>query len=115
MKSGWIAGVLLGLALGAPACAQSPAPQAQGTPAAKAKAKVSSEMYEGQVRRVNKETRRVTLAHGPLKAFDMPPMTMAFPVKDASQLASLKEGDKVRFALEKSGDDLLITRIEAVK
>jgi Cu/Ag efflux protein CusF len=111
MKSGWIAVALLGLALVAPAQAQAPAPHAHGTPAAKA----SSEMYEGQVRRVNQETRRVTLAHGPLKAFDMPPMTMAFPVKDASQLASLKEGDKVRFALEKSGEDLVITRIQAVK
>ena len=113
MKSGWIATALLGLALVAPAFAQAPAPapHAHGAPAAKA----SSEMYEGQVRRVDKETRRVTLAHGPLKAFDMPPMTMAFPVKDVKQLAPLKEGDKVRFALEKSGEDLLITRIEAVK
>jgi Cu(I)/Ag(I) efflux system protein CusF len=111
MKSGWIAVVLLGLALGAPAYAQAPAPHAHGAPTAKA----SSEMYEGQVRRVNKETRRVTLAHGPLKAFNMPAMTMAFPVKDASLLAPLKEGDKVRFALEQSGDDLVVTRIEAVK
>jgi Cu(I)/Ag(I) efflux system periplasmic protein CusF len=111
MKSGWFTVVLLGLALLAPAYAQSPAPHAHGAPAAQA----SSEMYDGQVRRVNKETRRVTLAHGPLKAFNMPPMTMAFPVKDVSQLAPLKEGDKVRFALEQSGDDLVITRIEAVK
>jgi Cu(I)/Ag(I) efflux system periplasmic protein CusF len=111
MKSGWIVVTLLGLALAAPAFAQVPAPHAHGTPAVK----TSSEMYEGQVRRVNKETRRVTLAHGPLKAFDMPPMTMAFPVKDASQLAALKEGDKVRFVLEKSDEDLMITRIETVK
>ena len=111
MKTGWFSVILLGLALVAPAYAQAPAPHAHGAPAAKA----SSEMYEGQVRRVNKETRRVTLAHGPLKAFDMPPMTMAFPVKDAKLLAPLKEGDKVRFALEQSGEDLVITRIEAVK
>jgi Cu/Ag efflux protein CusF len=111
MKSGWISAVLLALALVAPAYAQAPAPHAHGAPAAKA----GSEMYEGQVRRVNKETRRVTLAHGPLKAFDMPSMTMAFPVKDAKQLAPLKEGDKVRFALEQFGEDLVITRIEAVK
>ena len=111
MKSGWLAVALLELALVAPAYAQAPAPHAQGGPAANA----SSEMYEGQVRRVNRETRRVTLAHGPLKAFNMPPMTMAFAVKDAIQLALLKEGDKVRFALEQSGEDLMITRIEAVK
>ena len=111
MKSGWFAVVLLGLALGAPAYAQSPAPHAHGAPAAKA----SSEMYEGQVRRVNKETRRVTLAHGPLKAFNMPAMTMAFPVKDAAALEKLKPGDKVRFALEKAGEDLVVTRIEPAR
>ena len=111
MKSGWIAAALVGLTLVAPAFAQPSAPHAHGAPAAKA----SSEMYEGQVRRVSKETRRVTLAHGPLEAFDMPSMTMAFPVKDAKLLAPLKEGDKVRFALEKSGEELVITRIETVK
>ena len=72
-------------------------------------------MYEGQVRRVNKETRRVTLAHGPMKAFDMPAMTMAFPVKDPALLANLKEGDKVRFAVEMSGENLVVTRIEPAK
>lgn len=75
----------------------------------------TTEMYEGQVRRVNAEAKRVTLAHGPLKAFDMPAMTMAFPVKDPAQLANVKEGDKVRFALEKSGENLVVTRIEPVK
>jgi Cu/Ag efflux protein CusF len=45
----------------------------------------------------------------------MPAMTMAFPVKDAALLTNLKEGDKVRFALEKSGENLVVTRIEPVK
>jgi Cu/Ag efflux protein CusF len=95
--------IVLGSMLAAPVLAQ---------PATKAAA---TEMYEGQVRRVNAETKRVTLAHGPLKAFDMPAMTMAFPVKDPAQLAKLKEGDKVRFALEKAGENLVVTRIEPVK
>ena len=45
----------------------------------------------------------------------MPAMTMAFPVKDAKQLAPLKEGDKVRFSLEQSGENMVVTRIEVVK
>lgn len=108
----WISAALLGLALALPAQAQTTAPHSHGAPAAKASA---SEVYEGQVKRVSKDTGRVTLAHGPLKAFNMPPMTMAFPVRDAKQLTALKEGDKVRFALEQSGDNLVITRIEPVK
>jgi Cu/Ag efflux protein CusF len=106
--AGSLAACLLGAVLALPVLAQAPAPAA---PAAKA----ASTMYEGQVRRVNAETKRVTLAHGPLKAFDMPAMTMAFPVKDPKQLAGLKEGDKVRFALEQAGQDLVITRIEPMK
>jgi Cu(I)/Ag(I) efflux system protein CusF len=69
----------------------------------------------GEIRRVNKDTKRITIAHGPLKAFDMPAMTMAFPVKDPALLGSVKQGDKVRFALEKDGENLVISRIEAIK
>lgn len=107
--AGSLAACLLGAVLALPVQAQ--APQAPAAPAAKA----ASTIYEGQVRRVNAETKRVTLAHGPLKAFDMPAMTMAFAVKDPKQLAGLKEGDKVRFALEQAGQDLVITRIEPMK
>lgn len=92
--------------------AQTPAPHDHGTPATKPAANV---LYDGQVKRINQDSSRVTLAHGPLKAFDMPAMTMAFTVKDPAQLARLREGDKVRFALQKSGDNLVITRIEPVK
>jgi len=112
MKSAWLSAALLGLTLALPVQAQTAAPHAHGTPIAQAK---SSEMYDGEVRRINNETSRVTLSHGPLKGFGMPPMTMAFTVKDAKQLATLKEGDKVRFALEQSGDNLVVTRIEAAK
>jgi Cu(I)/Ag(I) efflux system periplasmic protein CusF len=76
---------------------------------------VSSELYAGEVRRISKDTGKVTLVHGPLKAFDMPPMTMAFAVKDAAMLDRVKAGDKVQFALERRGNDLIVTRIEAVK
>jgi Cu(I)/Ag(I) efflux system periplasmic protein CusF len=69
----------------------------------------------GEVRRVNAGAKKITIAHAPLKSFDMPAMTMPFPVKDPALLAKVKEGDKVRFALEKAGDDLVITRIEVVK
>jgi Cu/Ag efflux protein CusF len=111
MKATWFGAVLIGVALALPVHAQS-GHQGHGAPAAKG---ANTEMYNGEVKRLNKETGRVTLAHGPLTGFGMPAMTMAFPVKDAKQLASLKEGDKVRFALEQSGENLVITRIEPAK
>jgi len=92
--------------------AYSQAPHNHPAPAAKA---ATSTLYDGEVKRVSKDTKRVTLAHGPLTGFDMPAMTMAFPVKDAAALDKLKPGDKVRFALEKAGEDLVVTRIEPVR
>jgi Cu/Ag efflux protein CusF len=69
----------------------------------------------GEVKRINQDTKKVTIAHGPLKAFDMPSMTMAFGVKDPALLGKVKPGDKVNFVLEKAGEDLVITRIEPAR
>ena len=80
-----------------------------------AKAPAGQMDNSGEVRRVNADAKKITIAHGPLKAYDMPAMTMPFAVKDPALLAKVKAGVKVRFALEKAGDDLVITRIEAVK
>jgi Cu/Ag efflux protein CusF len=105
-----LAAALAALTMAVPAFAQGTHNHA--APAAKA---VSGTLYDGEVKRVSKDTKRVTLAHGPLKAFDMPAMTMAFPVNDAAALEKLKPGDKVRFALDKAGEDLVVTRIEPAR
>jgi Cu(I)/Ag(I) efflux system periplasmic protein CusF len=105
-----LAVVLVALAAASPAFAQ--VTHNHAAPAAKA---VAGTLYDGEVKRVSKDTKRVTLAHGPLTGFDMPAMTMAFPVKNAAELDKLKPGDKVRFALEKSGEDLVVSRIEPAR
>jgi Cu/Ag efflux protein CusF len=84
-----------------------------GTPAAKNTA--AEVVNTGEVKRINQDTRKITIAHGPLKAFDMPPMTMAFGVKDSSMLGKVKQGDKVNFVLEKAGEDLVISRIDPAR
>ena len=103
---------VLALAVAAPVHAQHD--HNHGTPAA-TKTAAAEVVNTGEVRRVNKDTKKITIAHGPLKAFDMPPMTMPFPVKDPAMLTKVKQGDKVNFVLEKAGEDLVITRIEAAK
>ncbi|MEO7105496.1 MAG: copper-binding protein [Rhodoferax sp.] len=35
-------------------------------------------MSEGEVRKIDKESKKITLRHGPLKNLDMPAMTMVF-------------------------------------
>lgn len=55
---------------------------------------------EGIVRGVDKGNGEVIIRHGPLPELDMPPMTMAFEVKDRRHLDTLKTGDRVVFRIE---------------
>ena len=72
-------------------------------------------MIEGEIRKVNKEAKKLTIKHGEIKSLDMPPMTMVFQVKDASVLDKLKVGDKVRFVVQKSDTGFMVTDIQAAK
>ena len=72
-------------------------------------------LADGEVRRVDKRTKEITIKHGPIPSLDMAPMTMAFPVKDPAMLNRVKPGDKVRFAAEMVRKEAVITKIEVVK
>lgn len=78
-------------------------------PAAKA---AKAEMSEGEVRKVDKQGKKITLKHGPLKNLDMPPMTMVFQVTDAAMLDKVKVGDKVRFVATNPGGKFTVTEIQ---
>jgi Cu/Ag efflux protein CusF len=81
-----------------------------GSPAG-AKA-ASSALSEGEVRKVDRDARKLTIKHGPIANLDMPPMTMVFGVKDAAALETLKAGDRIRFRAEMEGTNYVVTRIE---
>ncbi|TCS33062.1 copper binding protein CusF [Paucimonas lemoignei] len=70
-------------------------------------------MSDGVVEEVDKENRSITLRHGPIKSatIEMGPMTMPFPVRDASLLAKVKVGDKVRFTAEFIDNEATITSL----
>ena len=105
-------------ALGA-APAQAQSHDHHGAPAAKSAVKPvadkAGELSEGEVRKVDKAGKKITVKHGPLKNLDMPPMTMAFQVNDPALLDKVKAGDKVRFAAANPGGKLTITQIEVAK
>jgi len=69
----------------------------------------------GEVRKVDKDAKKITIKHGPIANLDMPPMTMVFRVKDAAMLEKVKAGDKVKFLAENPGGTLTVTRIETQK
>jgi Cu(I)/Ag(I) efflux system protein CusF len=68
-------------------------------------------LFEGEVRRVDKDARKITLRHGPMPSLDMPAHTMVFQVKDPAMLDQVKPGDKVRFHAEKRGGAFTITEM----
>ena len=72
-------------------------------------------MTEGEVRKIDKEAKKITLKHGDIKNLDMPGMTMVFQVKDAALLDKVKAGDKVLFTAEKADGAIIVTAIEAAK
>ena len=71
-----------------------------------------SEMAEGEIRKVDKDTKKLTIKHGEIKNLDMPGMTMLFQVKDLGLLDKVKAGDKVKFRAEKSDSGFVVTAIE---
>lgn len=75
-------------------------------------AQASAPLADGEIRRVDKEAKKITIKHGPIPNLDMPPMTMVFQVKDPSLLEQVKAGDKVKFQAEKAGGQYTVTKIQ---
>jgi len=69
----------------------------------------------GEIRKVDKDARKITIKHDEIRNLDMPPMTMVFHVKDAGMLDSVKEGDKVMFAADKLGGQYTVTTLQLAK
>ena len=70
---------------------------------------------QGEVRKIDKEARKITLKHEAIPTLDMPPMTMVFIAKEPSMLEAVKAGDAVRFKAEKIGGAFTVTNIEKAK
>ena len=95
-----LATLLLAAALAMPAVAPAQTPAA---------------LADGEVRKVDKDAKKITIKHGPIESLDMPAMTMVFQVKDPAMLEQVKAGDKVKFEAQKLGGAFTVTRIEAAK
>lgn len=108
------------LSLTAPAMAQTDHSM-HGMPAAKpmaaakpATAGADADMGDGLVKKVDKAKGTVTLAHGALPN-GMPPMTMAYKVKDAAWLDQLKTGQKIRFTTDPKDGGMTVLHYELAK
>jgi Cu/Ag efflux protein CusF len=83
--------------------------------AAKPAATAGAAWTDGEVRKVDAAAGKVTIKHGAMPKFDMPPMTMVYKVKDKALLDQLKAGDKIRFDGDSVGGEFTVSRMEKVK
>jgi len=106
--------ITFAVGLAAPAMAQADHSM-HGMPAAKPAAPAAdAAMGDGLVKKVDKTKGTVTLQHGALPN-GMPPMTMAYKVKDAAWLDQLKAGQKIRFATDPADGGMTVMRYELAK
>lgn len=80
--------------------AQAPAPTGTG---------------EGEVRKIDKTAKKITLRHGPIQELDMESMTMVFQVADPAMLDRVAIGNKVKFTVRQGGGALTLLSIEPLK
>ena len=97
------------------AAAHAGVPMAKDPVKNEAAAAMAGDMADGEVRKVDKENKKITLKHGVIKNLDMPGMTMVFQVKDAALLDNLKVGDKIKFKAEQTGNAIVVTEIQQAK
>jgi Cu(I)/Ag(I) efflux system periplasmic protein CusF len=106
---------LIGL-LSSGAFAQTAAPAASATsaaqPSASALAMPAKDMAEAEVRKIDKDAKKVTLKHGPIKNLDMPGMTMVFQVRDMSLFDKLVVGENILFTAEQLQGAYVVTGAE---
>ena len=72
-------------------------------------------LSEGGILKVDKDTGKLTIKHGPLNNLGMSAMTMAFKVQDRAMLDQIKVGEQVRFRAERVNGSLTVTKLEVSK
>ena len=75
----------------------------------------ATDKSNGEVRKIDKEGRKITLKHGEIKNLGMPGMTMVFKVRDATLLDKAQVGSKVKFVAASADGEIFVTAIEAAK
>lgn len=89
--------------------------QPQTNPTLAQTAPSAAPMTDGEIRKIDKEAKKITIKHGEIKSMEMPGMTMVFHVKDIALLDTVKVGDKVKFVVEKAGGAIVVTDIQLSK
>ena len=72
----------------------------------------ASHLADGEIKKINRDSKKMTIKHGDIKTLDMPGMTMVFQIRDTSLLETFKAGDKVKFVIEKLDGAFVVTSMQ---
>lgn len=72
-------------------------------------------MVKGEVTRVNQDTGKITIRHGPIPNLDMPNMTMVFALKDPGMIERLKPGAKITFTADRISGAYTVMELHAIE
>ena len=72
-------------------------------------------MADGEIRKIDRDNKKMTIKHGDIKSLDMPGMTMVFQIRDINLLEAFKAGDKVKFVAEKLDGAFVVTGMQLAK
>lgn len=76
----------------------------------------AAELTDGEIKKVDKGSQKLTIKHGDIKNLDMPGMTMVFQVRDPAMVDQVKVGDRIRFKVEKgSAGGFVVTEIQQAR
>ena len=103
------------LAAGAPNFAGAQSTQGANMKGMPMAAMPSADMVDGEVRKIDKDAKKITLRHAEIPKLGMPGMTMVFQVKDPAMLDTVKVGDKVKFKAQNAGGAVVVTELQSVK
>lgn len=69
-------------------------------------------LSEGEIRRIDADSQRITLRHGPIENLGMAAMTMRFTLVDGASLEGLAVGDQVRFRAEQRDGAYVVSELQ---
>jgi len=75
----------------------------------------TASLIEGQITKIDPEAGKISIKHGPIKKFDMDGMTMVFRAGDPAMLKAVKEGDKVKFDVDRVNGQFTVIKLEKAK
>ncbi len=77
--------------------------------------KVSVEPSQGEIKKIDLDTGKVTLKHGPIENLGMPGMTMVFKLSTVGMATGFKAGDAVSFKADQINGAFVVTELSAKK